>query len=148
MHRSSSSSKSGMGIENGSGLFWKADPAKKDLGGDVSAGVLVPLPEDEAGVLLAFGAFLDDFVVDEGPAGGLHLLGVAVDESLAARGVLVGEDFRDFLEEEVDDVCDFVGTLVATVLGTGLDTSGSREVVSREDCGCGACGMERMFFNV
>lgn len=123
---SSSKSKSGMGMEKGSGLFWKADPAKKDLGGDVSAGVVVDLLDD-AGVLLVFATFLDDFVVDEGGTGGLLLAGVVVEESLATGGLLVGEVFLAFLDDL--DVCDLVGTLGA---------SGSREVVSAEVCDCGA----------
>jgi len=133
MSSSSSKSKSGMGIEKGSGLFWKADPAKKDLGGEVSAGVLVGLLDD-AGVLLALVAFLDDLVVDEGPVGGLLLPGVAVEESLAG-GLFVGEDFWDFLVDldDDDDVCDFVGTMVETAFGTDLEASGSREFVSAED---------------
>ena len=53
-----------MGIEYGSGLFWKADDAKNDCGGE---GVL--FPDDD---FLELVDFLDDLVVEDGAAGGLE----------------------------------------------------------------------------
>lgn len=92
---------------------------------------------DDAGVLLVLAVFLEDLAVEDGAVGGLLLAGVAVEESLVEVDWLVGDDFRDFLDDL--DVCDFAGLLPdVSVSSVDMGTSGFREALTPEDCDCGA----------
>jgi hypothetical protein len=86
-----------MGMEKGSGEFWKADAAKNVLGGeeeedDCFSFSLVGLDDVES--VSFFDDFFTDFVEDEEEDGGFPFEGVAV--AVFSEAVLAGRDGHFF----------------------------------------------------